>query len=1064
MTRRNLLDAFRCAAILLAAGQIAWALDPADEARQILRSTGVKGGLVVHVGCGDGRLTAALHATDGYLVHGLDRSEENIRKARDSISERGLYGQVSVGRWSGNALPYIDNVVNLLVVEEPARVSEAEMMRVLCPNGVASVQKDGKWTKTVKPWSDDIDEWTHFLHDATGNAVAKDSRIATPKHLQWQAEPKRTRDHDALASISAMTSSGGRMFYILDEGLTSLIHRPAKWHLVARDAFNGMLLWKRSIDSWVTHLHYFRSGPAQLPRRLVSIGDRVYATLGLGAPVTALDAATGKTLLTYKGSEKTEEFICLDGILLAVVGDPDLWNRYAPKVGNYWDFSDENGPQATKRIVAYQADTGKELWRIEGRHLARLAPLSLAAGNKRAFYLDSENLYCVDLPSGKDLWKAPFPTKGLFLMNYAPTVVQYNDTIVCLSLDRLSVFAVEDGRKLWETTGYAGFASPGDLFVIDDLVWTFPTTATVHVDKQKVPGKGNEFLAFDLYTGQVKKRLAKKDVWPGGHHHRCYRDKATERYFISGRRGLEFVDLKGNDNTINWWLRGVCQYGIMPCNGLIYTPPHPCKCFVRIKFDGFHAVAAQRVKAGPESRPAERLLKGPAYEPVSNLESEGQNEKPTAAIQNSKTSAWAAPAPNAHPEEWPTYRHDMTRSGCASTKVPTHLRKKWQADIGAKLSSVVVAENRLFVSAVDRQTLYCLDAASGRTMWRFVAEGRVDSPPTISGGTAFFGCRGGYVYALRAADGELAWRYRGAPRDRRTVVRDRLESAWPIHGSVLAQEGTVYFAAGRSSYLDGGIRLVGLDARTGAVRCATTFRTEGVSQSGGLPDVLVSDGQSICMRHMRYNSSLEPGRGRRAGVIVANTGLLEDCWGHRWNWMLGGGATCPAGKLLVFDGGMAYGVETFYTFLKHDNSMQPSTHTGHLHQKYARYRRDQFPIGTRLFAQQNKVGESGKRRRLLLAKNNHTWDRKTLVQFRAMVLAGDALFAAGWKDSATVPEENPNRAGGTVLLVVSTADGKTLREYPLDAQPVFDGLAAAYGSLYMAMKNGKVACWAGGNP
>ncbi len=1058
MTRHNLSAACLCAVVLVAVAQAAWAADPADQARQILRSTGVKGGLVVHVDCGDGKLTAALHAGDSYLVHGLDASAKNVRQARDSISKQGLYGQVSVEQWSGDRLPYIDNVVNLLVVEEAGRVSDAEVMRVLCPNGVVFTKKDGKWTKVVKPWPDDIDEWTHFLHDATGNAVAGDTRIATPKHLQWQAGPKRTRDHDAQASISAMTSSGGRIFYILDEGLTSLIHRPANWHLIARDAFNGMLLWKRNIDSWVTHLHYFRSGPTQLPRRLVSIGDRVYATLGLDAPVTVLDAADGKTLLTYKGSEKAEEFICHEGILLAVIGDPRLWNRYAPKIGNYWDFYDEEGPEAAKRIVAYQADTGKELWRIEGENLARLAPLSLAAGNARAFYLDNQNLYCVDLHSGKERWRAPFPTKGLFLRNYAPTVVQYTDTIVCLSLDRLSVFAVKDGRKLWETTGYAGFASPGDLFVIDDLVWTFPTTATVHVDKQKVPGKGNEFLAFDLYTGEVRKTLVKKEVWPGGHHHRCYRNKATQRYFISGRRGLEFVDLKGNDNTINWWLRGVCQYGIMPCNGLVYMPPHPCKCFGRIKFDGFHAVAAQRVKAGPESGPAERLLKGPAYKQVRNRAADIRNERRTPDRQTPKTSAWAAPVPNAHPEEWPTYRHDITRSGCASTKVPVDVKKKWQADIGARLSSVVVAQNRLFVSAVDRQTLYCLDADSGKTMWRFVADGRVDSPPTISSGTAFFGCRNGCVYAVGAADGELAWRFRGAPLDRRTVVRDRLESAWPIHGSVLVHGGVVYFAAGQSSYLDGGIRLVGLDARTGAVRCTTTFSTEGVSQSGGLPDVLVSDGQEIFMRHMRYDLSLRPAKGGGVRALVADTGLLEDCWGHRWNWILGGGGICPAGKLLVFDGGMAYGVQTFYTFLKHDKSMQPSTHTGHLHQKYARYTKDGFPIGTRLFAQENTLGGAS-RRRWLLNSNKHVWNSKTLVQFRAMVLAGDALFGAGWKDSVKVFEGNPNEDGETVLMVISAADGKTLGEYPLEAQPVFDGLAAAYGRLYLAMKDGTVTCW-----
>jgi hypothetical protein len=49
-------------------------------AKQILYATGVKGGLIVHVGCGDGKLTAALRASDGYLIHGLDADARNVEK------------------------------------------------------------------------------------------------------------------------------------------------------------------------------------------------------------------------------------------------------------------------------------------------------------------------------------------------------------------------------------------------------------------------------------------------------------------------------------------------------------------------------------------------------------------------------------------------------------------------------------------------------------------------------------------------------------------------------------------------------------------------------------------------------------------------------------------------------------------------------------------------------------------------------------------------------------------------------------------------------------------------
>ena len=1029
------------------------------QARQVLDATGVEGGLVVHIGCGDGSLTAALHVNDSYLVHGLDTDAESIEKARDYISKRGLYGKVSVEQWSEKVLPYNDGVVNLLVAEDLGDISMDEVLRVLCPGGVAYLKYGNRLKKTSKPWPSDIDEWTHFLHDADNNAVAKDTRIATPNHLQWQAEPKRTRDHDAQASISAMTSSNGRIFYILDEGLTSLVHHPAEWKLIARDAFNGKLLWKRDIPSWITHLHYFRSGPAQLPRRLVSVGDRVYVTLGFTAPVMALDAATGKTVMTYPGSEKSEEFICHDGVLLVVVGDPQVWNRHAPKVDNYWEFYDEEGPQPRKHIIAYQADTGKELWRIEGDNLARLAPLSLTSGNRKAFYLDSEKLYCVELQSGKELWNVPFPTRGLFLMNYAPTVVQYKDAIACLSLDRLAVFSIRDGSKLWETKGYAGFASPGDLFVINDLVWTFPGTQAIKVKPDDVPGKGKEFLAFDLYTGRIKKSLVKSEVWPTGHHHRCYRNKATERYLISSRRGLEFVDLQGDDNTINWWVRGICQYGVMPCNGLIYVPPHPCQCFNDIKFDGFHALAAQEVRCESENGSGGRLTKGKAYGQISL---DAEHRTANTARPQSRNLIWAPPVPNADPQEWPTYRHDITRSGSGSTEVPADLKRKWKANMGGKLSGVVVARNKLFVIAVDQQTVYCLDAENGRELWKFIAAGRVDSPPTIYGPMAIFGCRNGYVYALRVSDGELIWRFRGAPADRRTVVGDRLESLWPIHGSVLVVNGTVYFSAGHTSYLDGGIRLCGLDAKSGQLRYSKTLSAEGSGRDGALPDVLISDGHHIMMRERSYELSLEPSKGPKPATIVANTGLLEDCWGHRWNWKLGAGDTF--GKLLVFDDSTAYGVQTYYTFLKYDKSMQPGTHTGHLHQKYARYAPEQFPIGTRLFARQNnreKDRELTNRSARILSSNNHKWNRKTLVQFRAMVLADNILFGAGWQDSAKIFDKNPYSEKDSVLAVISTADGETLKEYPLEAEPVFDGMAAAYGKLYLALKNGSVVCFGG---
>lgn len=80
---------------------------PADEvAEEILAATGIQGGMVVHLGCGDGRLTAALRATDRYTVHGLEADADRVAAARQAIRKLGLYGPVSVEQFTASSLPY----------------------------------------------------------------------------------------------------------------------------------------------------------------------------------------------------------------------------------------------------------------------------------------------------------------------------------------------------------------------------------------------------------------------------------------------------------------------------------------------------------------------------------------------------------------------------------------------------------------------------------------------------------------------------------------------------------------------------------------------------------------------------------------------------------------------------------------------------------------------------------------------------------------------------------------------------------------------------------------------
>ncbi|MEK7992681.1 MAG: PQQ-binding-like beta-propeller repeat protein, partial [Planctomycetota bacterium] len=379
-----------------------------DRAREILDKTGVKGGLIVHVGCGDGKLTAALHANDSYLVQGLDTDPGNVERAREHIRSLGLYGKVSVDLWSGGYLPYIDNLVNLVVAENIGDIPIEEIVRVLVPEGVAYIKEGDGWTKTLKIWPREMDEWTHFFHGADNNPVAHDLLVGPPRRYQWIGSPRWSRHHDHMASMSALVSTGGRLFYIMDEGPRESIQLPAEWTLVGRDAFNGTVLWKLPMASWNTHKWPLKSGPAQVTRRLVAVDDKVYVTLALDAPVTALDAATGRTIRTYEGTANTEELIVSEGVVLAMANDAgSKWPQYRQEFPYVWSNSNHANrdwawDQQPRHIVAVEADTGKVLW----KHDSPVAPLTLAADSQGVSFHDGQKLVCLDRKSGEPTWQS----------------------------------------------------------------------------------------------------------------------------------------------------------------------------------------------------------------------------------------------------------------------------------------------------------------------------------------------------------------------------------------------------------------------------------------------------------------------------------------------------------------------------------------------------------------------------------------------------------------------------------------------------------------------------------
>jgi len=253
---------------------------------------------------------------------GLDRDPAKVAAARAYLREKGLYGSVTAARWDGSQLPYVDSLVKMIVLTENAgQISENEMMRVLAPLGVIVDAREREIEVSRKPWPVALDEWSHFLYDASNNAVSRDTVVAPPQGLRWTCGPEYARSHEHFASMSAMVSVGGRVFYIIDEGPISSVYLPPQWKLVARDTFSGVLLWQRPITSWESHLRGFRSGPPEIGRRLVATDEQVYVALGYGEPVAVLDAATGKQLATCTDTGGARELLLTGGVLYVLADD-----------------------------------------------------------------------------------------------------------------------------------------------------------------------------------------------------------------------------------------------------------------------------------------------------------------------------------------------------------------------------------------------------------------------------------------------------------------------------------------------------------------------------------------------------------------------------------------------------------------------------------------------------------------------------------------------------------------------------------------------------------------------
>lgn len=954
-----------------------------DRAGQILAGTKVRTGLCLHLGCGTAAghaLTAELTARSRMLVHGLALDQTHLARARAAIDARNMHGRAMAELAPPAPLPYYDNLANLVLVEDEAAlkavgIEETELLRVLAPGGALLRCRNGTWESTVKPRPKNMDSWTHPNHGPDGNLVSADSALTFPLSLRWlDGVPVCV---NSVAGTRAWVLNSRLLFtYGINEVENLAAKGRSELYLSARDAYNGLPLWKVPCGGAYdgTGILWENAGP------LCCDEDRVYVSKD--GKLAIFEAATGKLVAEAATTHAPSKLLVINGMVVAA-----CWTEEKQKQGAGTSFM--LVPKAGKGSVeAFDAATGAPKWKFD-RPAARMVAadssvyLLVLDGNP----VTARRIVALDLANGTERWsKEPKDLGGegdVQLLHAAPDSV-----VVWLPREKIAVLLAQaDGAVRWR--GESQEWAP----VVDGQLW--------------IGG-----AVIDPRTGETKGKTSAR----AGRHH-CSPSKLAGSYLLSGHSAIALNETPAKRYTYPS-VRAACVEGVIPANGLLYNAQNNCKCYPAAVY-GFLAFGANGIPSGSElfaaPRPVER---GPAF----NADLTGEPavpEWPCFRGNAERTASTHAPGPRALERKWQTriplpapeatgLAKELNPPDAGSIGSPNDCTDAWQARLSGPLTAPVVAGGMVFVAATDAGRLHALDLETGAARWSVSFGARIDSPPALHRGMCVLGCHDGWVYALRAADGALAWRARIAPVEKRRVAYGLVESPWPAPGAVLIRNGIVYACAGRSSETDGGVVLAAFKLDTGATVWSRALNEDALR----LNDVLAWRDGSLAWHAWRFDPA--------SGQTLAPTE------GEQLSKFKGGGA-----RLL---GAMLDGTWTRIRNRRAGNA----------------YLLGEKAIDAMAWNQTLAVtcdggwSPDGKAQSWKTGYNA----RNRFVE--ALALSADAAVLAGRQrpkvDAPLVP----------FVALWNLADGKLLAEAALPADPVHEGLALAGGRLIVCLHDGTV--------
>ncbi len=882
----------------------------ADQAIDYRSLSQQSGGLAVIVDHDHGASALQLAASKRFLVHLLQEDAASVSAVRAQAVQQGVIEFFTNEAWAGPELPYNKNHINLLAIADFSHwrrkgLHPADLVRVLSPFGVAclggldsaerktieaELNKAGietfrddaqeGWLIFEKPRPATMGEWPQYTHGADGNRVANDTYITPPNQIQWLGSD---------VSDPRIVSKNGLHFNNTGS------------RVIVKNAWSGVILWTMP----VSHQKGGR-GVMAIEGNLLVLDPKSRSANG---KAMLFDGQTGAFIRSFGAMSYGKVPMYENGLLFLsgnqmyeVETGKLLWDfrklpEYKLLKDDHFRFFKGRGQQNGQRmvmsngrlyfrsnkgeLVVLEARTGKVLLRKDFKEdfgsdwtiQIAVDDHVLLHSEKAEKPLDLNTLpeeYIAKLKQMKRWEKLKKKQKGKqygtaswHLINPSSGTIEWT-------------YSFNDAPMPWV----------GSVFRTQDRIW-FNRMENSYLDPFR-PGSPLNLVSaeprnpvwdgVDIKTGKVMKTFRA----PSMIVYHCGMINASEKY-LTGNRPHYFTNLEtGKPDGRFGFGRPGCDVKSthFVAQGLFFAGGGigGCSC-VRTASFGKGAFSGDG-----------KTWDGTAVDEPVHLVEQG-------------TAQWE-PGPAAGPADWPMLRADAARSNNSAVQLPKQLKLLWSCDVGTRtgvedaplavdfykriggLTQATIADGRAYVAVAARKQVVAVSVASGEIEWSYNLPAIAASSPTYYKGLAIVACHDGWVYGLRADSGALVWRTRAAPTNRALVAYGQIESKWPVVSTVILKD-TIYAVAGRSTEVDGGVYIVAIDPKTGAV--LRTFRrhlnnpgdvgavdhkryaTEGT----GSADVLHADGETIIIaRHQRGMNS-ETGKSTIYGPRKTFSGIID---------------------------------------------------------------------------------------------------------------------------------------------------------------------------------------------